>query len=163
MKTVYLVRHAKSSWKDSELSDIDRPLKAKGVEDAYGLAELIAKRKICPDLMLASTAVRAFHTGVILARQIEYPVHRIKVKENIYESNKEELFEELGQTTDDLDSVMIVGHDPALTNFANHYIRKPKEKIPTSSVLCLKIDSDTWKNLKSSKGKLDFFETPKDK
>jgi len=162
MKTIYLVRHAKSSWRESELSDRDRPLKARGVEDAYALAERIGDRKICPDLLLTSSAIRSFHTAVILAYGIEYPVHRIKVKDNMYESNKEELFAELSHTTDDLDSVMLVGHDPALTNFANHYLRKPKEKIPTSSVLCLKIDSDSWKGIKKAKGKLAFFETLKD-
>lgn len=161
MKKLYLVRHAKSSWKDTSLHDKDRPLKTKGINDAYKIAERIASRNVYPELILSSSATRAWHTARIMSDVLQYPINRIRVKDTLYECNKNSIFNELSLTTTDIESVMLIGHDPSLTNFANFFLPKPKEKIPTSSILHFEFDCDEWSELKNVPAKLIFLESPK--
>ena len=161
MKKLYLVRHAKSSWKDTTLHDKDRPLKTKGVNDAYRVAEKISARNVYPELILSSSAIRAWHTARIFSDVLQYPINRIKVKDTLYECNKNTIFNELSLTKTDIESVMLIGHDPSLTNFCNHFLPKPKEKIATSNMLYFEFDCTDWGELKDVNAKLVFSESPK--
>lgn len=157
MKTVFLVRHAKSSWKEESLIDLDRPLRPKGISDAVRSASKMIDKGAYPDHIITSPAIRATHTALIFARQFEYPVHRIEMNESLYENGEEGIVEILQNLSNELDAVMVVSHDPALTNLTNSYTSKQKEKFPTSSVLCLKFKMKDWKLLQERKPRLSFF------
>ena len=128
MKTLLLVRHAKSSWNDSEISDIDRPLKQIGVKNALLIATKIKEKKIFPDFLITSPAVRAASTALIFARTLSYPLQRMVINEIVYDFSKDALFPLLHATDDKFDTVMLVGHDPALTYLLNDLTGKSFEK-----------------------------------
>ncbi len=154
MKTLYIVRHAKSSWRDIDLADIDRPLKNRGVNDAIIVGERLKDRDIIPDLIFTSNAIRAFHTATIICRHIDFPFQRLSIRKEIYSASKDSLFHFIGEVNDQYDTLMLVGHDPALTNFVNHFLEHNSlDKIPTSSVIEIKFMAESWKVLKKSSGK----------
>ena len=107
MKTLLLVRHAKSSWNDSEISDIDRPLKQIGVKNALLIATKIKEKKIFPDFLITSPAVRAASTALIFARTLSYPLQRMVINEIVYDFSKDALFPLLHATDDKFDTVML--------------------------------------------------------
>jgi len=90
MKTLYLARHAKSSWKHPELSDIERPLNKRGKRDAPYIGNLLKEKGVKPDIVISSPAVRAKKTALAIAEIIEYPKSKIIIDENIYESSSSE-------------------------------------------------------------------------
>jgi phosphohistidine phosphatase len=151
MKTLYIVRHAKSSWSDVDLADIDRPLKERGVNDAIKIGERLRERNINPDIIFSSNAIRALHTAMIIARYLDFPFQRLMTRKEIYASTKESLFHFLSAIDNQNEKVMIVGHDPTLTNFLNHFLPNQQlDKIPTSSVVELQILAENWIELKKS-------------
>ena len=93
MKQVYLLRHAKSSWKDAELSDIDRPLNARGKKDAPEMGKLFFKKRIQPDLIISSPAKRAFKTASIVAQELHYEEKNIHIDMRLYGANSEQILE----------------------------------------------------------------------
>ena len=84
MKTLFFARHAKSSWRDADLSDIDRPLKGRGILNAYQMGSHLRQQGLMPDTMITSPAVRAFHTAVIYARQLDFSLDQLAVNQLIY-------------------------------------------------------------------------------
>ena len=160
MKTLYLVRHGKSSWKQPQLADIDRPLNKRGKNDAPFIGELLAEKRIKPDLVISSPAKRAMKTALAVTDKIGYPSKKIIINENVYESSGRELVEVLKSIDDKYNSVMLFGHNPGFTmlhNYlSNHYI----ENIPTCGVVALQFDK-TWKEIGKNSAKLLFFEHPK--
>lgn len=151
MKTLYIVRHAKSSWREIDLADIDRPLKERGVNDAIKVGERLKERNIIPDLIFSSNAIRALHTAMIIARHLEFPFQRLITRKEIYASTKESLFHFIGEVNNQYDTIMVVGHDPTLTNFINHFLQNQQlDKIPTSAVVELKIIANSWQEIKKA-------------
>lgn len=161
MKTLLLVRHAKSSWNDIDISDIDRPLKRSGVKDAITVSEKLRTLKISPDLLITSPAVRAMTTALIFARTLRYHFNRIVINEIAYDFSKDALLPLLRNVDDKYDIVMLVGHDPALTYLINDLTGKSFEKIPTSSVVKLNFRVKHWSKITPKNGKLVFMESPK--
>lgn len=147
MKKVYIVRHAKSSWREIELEDIDRPLKQKGVEAAYDLGFKLKQKNELPDAILSSPATRAIHTAIILARVLQFSMHQIEINGQLYESGIDSLTDCIKKTGNQLSSVMLVGHDPGLTSLVNHMARLNLEKINTAGAICLQFDCAAWEEI----------------
>ena len=163
MKIVYLVRHGKSAWPDeTKMEDIDRPLKPKGVRQVTGTARKLQKKSLYPDVICSSTALRSVHTALIVARNIDYPENRIRILPELYGADVDGIIKVIENTKDDYESVMIFGHDPSLTNFANQKTRKAKEKIPTASIVGIEFECERWSDVRSSKGKQSFYIKSKD-
>lgn len=160
MKTILLVRHAKSSWNDADISDIDRPLKRSGVKDAIEVSEKLKAKKVIPDLLITSPAVRAMTTALIFARTLKYHFGRIVINEMAYDFSKDALLPLLRNTDDKYDVVMLVGHDPALTYLLNDLAGKAYEKMPTSSVAKINFTVKQWQKIAPRKGKLIFIKSP---
>ena len=160
MKTLLLLRHAKSSWSDEGISDIDRPLKKSGVQNAIEVAEKLKLRKVLPDLIISSPAVRAVSTALIFARTLSYPYQGILLNEMVYDFSKEALLTLIHNLDDNFDNVMMVGHDPALTHLLNHLSGKAFEKIPTASVACIQFNVKHWQKTGPKNGKFLFIESP---
>lgn len=154
MKELFLVRHGKSSWKEAEVHDKERPLSIRGVEEVYKLAEDFKERGYYPELVITSSATRAWQTARILAEGFEYPVSRINVSDWLYSCTKNELFDELRKVSNQIDSVLIVGHDPSLTNFVNLFMRYPLEKIKASGFVHIQFESNDWSILTQNPSKV---------
>ncbi len=160
MKKLYLVRHAKSSWKYEGLQDMDRPLKGRGVRDAYNAAEWLHHEGEIPDHMISSPATRALHTALIFAKNLEHPFSSIEICEEIYHASTRDLLNLVLNFDDSYESVMLFGHNPTITDFVNKCIDHRIDNVPTTGVACLKFTADAWQNI-DKKADLVFFDYPK--
>ncbi len=160
MKTLYLGRHAKSSWKNMELADIDRPLNKRGKRDAPFMGKLLADKGIKPDLIISSPAKRAVATAKVIASEINYPEEEIIFDENIYEATGRGLLEIISGTEEKYNSIMLFGHNPGLTvlnnNLSDHFI----DNIPTCGVVALEFKT-SWNEIELKSAGFIFFEYPK--
>ena len=161
MKTIYLVRHAKSSWKYPHLSDFERPLNKRGRKNAPFMGKVLKKLKVAPDLVISSPANRAATTARIIAAAINYPLEDIRYSQTIYEFRENALINVVKQIDDSATKAMVVGHNPAINALANYIGDQPVGNIPTCGVYCVKLDISSWKKISDHCGKLEFFEFPK--
>src|SRR5689334_3964823 len=120
MKHLILVRHAKSSWKDSGIDDHDRPLGKRGEHDAPFMAKIFRDKKMNVDLIASSTALRALDTAREFAKKLEYKKEKILHASELYLAEAEDLFDYVKALDDDYKTVMLFGHNPGITRFANH-------------------------------------------
>lgn len=161
MKTLYIIRHAKSSWKDSALSDYDRPLNQRGERDAPFMGELIRKQGGVPDLIISSPANRAFTTASYFADKLSYKKADIDLEKNIYEAGIGSLMKIINRINDKNTSVMIFGHNPGLTMLSNYLSGSYIDNLPTCGVVKLDLNINTWKDAGDLCGTLINFEYPK--
>ncbi len=161
MKTLYLVRHAKSSWKEPALSDHERPLNKRGKKDAPFMGKLLKKKAILPQLIVSSPAKRALTTAKIMAGEMGYPKKKIREDERIYDNAVRSLMSVIGDTEDVFGDLMIFGHNPSFTELAEYLSNEQVENIPTSGVFAIDFDVDSWKAIDGGKGTCRFFEYPK--
>ena len=166
MKTLYLIRHAKSSWDDLALKDLDRPLNERGKKDAPRMGKRLKEKKVFPDLMLSSPAVRAFETCKAIAKSLNYPEEKIKIDKRIYHASEDQLLkivQEIKDLYDDEEVVMIFGHNPGLTVFANSLVNEDITNIPTCGIIASRMNINFWKDTKFGSGEMKFFDFPKNK
>jgi phosphohistidine phosphatase len=143
MKTLLLVRHAKSSRDDPMLADRDRPLNDRGLRDAPKMGERLAKREVKPDLMLSSPAVRALTTAQLLAKKLDYKPKDIAVDDRIYATSSKVLLEIIHGLDDRLKCVMLVGHNPEMTELA-HRLSNEITDMSTCAVAEFSFDIKSW-------------------
>lgn len=161
MKKLFLIRHAKSSWKDNGLSDFDRPLNKRGKRDAPFMGKILKEEGIKPDLIVTSPAKRACTTARMIARKLDYPKERINSDETIYEASPGELIKLINNIPIEYKVVMLVGHNPGLTQLSNLLTGKYLENIPTTGIVEINFDANFWKEISINTGKLKSFEYPK--
>ena len=160
MKTLYLVRHAKSSWKNPGLTDFNRPLNKRGKRDAPFMGEVLNDKKIHPDLIISSTAKRAKKTATEIASKIGFPLNKITFTDEIYEASMGNLFNLVKKLNNKFESVMIFGHNPGLTILNNHISKHYIDNIPTCGIVALQF-SKKWSELDKNSCEHLFFEHPK--
>ena len=161
MKTLYLVRHAKSSWKYPQLDDFERPLNKRGRKNAPFMGSILRELKVLPDLIVSSPANRAAMTARIIAAALDYPLEDIRYSEAIYEFGEKALIDVVKEIEDEVNQAMVVGHNPATNGLANYIGDQSVGNIPTCGVFCVELDIASWSNIKAHCGKLKFFEYPK--
>ncbi len=163
MKTVYIVRHAKSSWKYENIKDVDRPLKKRGISDAYLVAKNLSKKIKKPDVFVTSSANRALHTSVIFSDEFKYPLSNLKIKKSLYSFSDGYLIKTIKALDDSFDSAMIFSHDHGINTFVNAFGNKKIQHVPTCGVIAIQFDIKHWKNLNSdrSNGKTILIDFPK--
>jgi phosphohistidine phosphatase len=161
MKTLYLVRHAKSSWKFPNLDDFERPLNNRGRKNAPFMGKVLKKLKVAPNLVIASPANRASMTARMIAAAINYPLENIRYSEAIYEFSEKALIHVVKKIDDDVNKAMVVGHNPAINGLANYISDQAIGNIPTCGAICVELDISSWANVNAHCGKLKFFEFPK--
>ena len=162
MKTIILVRHAKSSWKDPGLNDFVRPLNKRGKRNAPFMGKKLKERHIVPDLILSSPAKRARKTAIAIAKALDYPKKKIRFKDKMYHASDGFLFKLVKSLDDQHKTVMLFGHNPSFNDFANILLKKNRiDNIPTSGVCCIRFDCNQWRNVKEGQGKIVFFDYPK--
>lgn len=144
MKTLTLVRHAKSSWKDTSLSDRDRPLNKRGKRDAPAMGRRIAEAGIRPSLIVSSPALRAWTTAKAIAKAINYPVEFLQREKALYLASVDEILDVIVAQDSKFNSLMVVGHNPGFTSFANYLVPGLTNNLPTAGVVCVQFEQDDW-------------------
>jgi phosphohistidine phosphatase len=161
MKVWVIVRHAKSSWSNPKLEDIERPLNKRGKRDAPFMAKLLHGKSFSPDLLLTSPALRALTTAEHFAKQWKLDDEKLQIKEEIYEAYPEDLIRMARKFPDNLDTVFLFGHNPTITDIANRYTEDYIENVPTCGIIVLQADIEKWKDLNISNTRLQAFFYPK--
>ena len=144
MKILTLVRHAKSSWSDPNLSDRQRPLNKRGENAAPVMGKRIAEHGIRPSLIVCSPATRAWSTAKIIAREISYPIEFLQREDSLYLASLDEFLDVLVAQDNEFNSIMVVGHNPGMTDFANFLSPGLTHNLPTAGVVSVQIDQDHW-------------------
>jgi phosphohistidine phosphatase len=146
MKTLFLVRHAKSSRDDPSLPDRERPLNARGLHDAPAMGKRLAKRRVQPDLMVSSPATRAWTTAQLIAAEIGYEVKAIVVDERLYAARVENLLAFVRALDSDADSVMLFGHNPEFSELAAR-LSGQNVDMSTCAVAEISFDAKSWSDV----------------
>ena len=163
MKTLTLVRHAKSSWKDTSLSDRDRPLNKRGKRDAPEMGRRIVAAGIRPSLIVSSPAVRAWTTAKIIADEIGYPREFLQRDNGLYLATVNGILDVIVTQDVGFSSLMLVGHNPGFTDFANYLVPGLTNNMPTAAVVSVEIDSDDWSLYDKPPTELLLYDFPKNR
>ena len=159
-RKLFIIRHAKSSWKHPELDDFDRPLNSRGKRDAPEMGQRLRKRGVSPDIIVSSPAVRATKTAKIIAEAIGYPKDKIEFENSFYASDVRQLLKKIKAFDDGCKEAMIFGHNPEFTSLANVLTKHYIDNIPTCGVCCVEFDLP-WNEVDENTGELVFFDYPK--
>ncbi|HTF17961.1 MAG TPA: histidine phosphatase family protein [Chryseolinea sp.] len=163
MKTLYVIRHAKSSWDVKTLDDIERPLNERGKRDAPRMGKRLKEKEIHPDLIISSPAKRAFATAKKIAKILKYPRDSIKVEKKLYDGDEDSMLAALSKLKDKHNVVIMFGHNPGLTDFVNSIMSEELDidNVPTCGVVAFQFQAERWDQVTWGTGKMLFFDYPK--
>ncbi|MCU0435347.1 MAG: histidine phosphatase family protein [Bacteroidia bacterium] len=161
MKTLWLVRHAKSSWQLNMLPDNERPLNDRGYRDAHEMPARVLTGFAKPTCMLVSPAVRTYTTALIFARHLRFPSDQFTLAPQLYESGVNEYLAVLRNTASTHNHVMLFGHNPVITELANTLCRAGIENVPTCGIVCIEHSHAHWAELGKAPARLLSFDFPK--
>lgn len=161
MKTLYLVRHAKASLENGTEGDISRPLLENGLKRTKHIIDFLHKRHTHVDLIISSPAVRAYQTARILAHALNFSFENIKIERAIYNGDEDKIADLFYDLSKNIDQLMIVGHNPSITNFANLLLPDPIDYLPTSGLVCIQFDANLWDEIWQAKIITNFVVTPR--
>jgi phosphohistidine phosphatase len=159
MKTLLLLRHAKSSWDDSSLRDFDRLLAPRGERDAPRIGKALRKRGPLPDLIVSSPAARAKATikAVIKAAKLDIEP---RFDESMYGASSAELIKLIRHLPDSSVCALLVGHNPGFEDLVGR-LTGSHERMPTAALACIEFRTDHWEDVDDEKGKLVWLLNPK--
>lgn len=155
MKELILIRHAKSSWDQSGLSDHERPLNGRGERSAPLVGEALAGRGVRPDVMISSTAVRAYTTAKVIAGKIGYPEEEIIRNEAVYLAGVSTLMRVIQGIDETHESAALFGHNPGFHDLANTLLRNSViDRMVTCAVVRMRLDLEHWGAVGAGDGEL---------
>ena len=159
MKSLFLLRHAKSSWDHEGLRDFDRPLNNRGLKAAKTMGQYILRQNYHFDLIVCSPAVRTRQTldQLLPVTKLQVPV---EFESRIYEASLADLVAVLHEIDVGVENLMVVGHNPGMENLLD-FLTGEKKEVPTAALAVIKLE-EGWKRLAPGKGRLDSFVRPKD-
>ena len=160
MKTLFVLRHAKSSWDNSDLSDFERPLNSRGLDAARFIGGLIYTRNLEPQIIISSPAKRAKHTAVLVKELAEIPKPVI-YDERIYEASPLALFKLIREFDDIYQSVLLIGHNPGFENLVR-MLTGETVLMPTAALAKINLDIESWHELDAVSNELEFLIRPKE-
>ncbi len=162
MKTLFIIRHAKSSWEIATLNDFDRALNERGKKDAPIMAQRLLDKKITIDSFVSSPAKRAKKTAEFFCTSYKKNKEDIIFISALYHAELKTFFEVVEQLDDDINSVAIFSHNPGITEFANQLVGDARiDNIPTCGIFAVQINITKWKDFTKTKKDLLFFDYPK--
>ena len=161
MKTLCLIRHAKSSWNDDYAEDFERLLNSRGMTDAPEMGKRLMQLGIRPSLMISSPAFRAMSTARRIARELAYDTEQIVADTRIYDASLQRLVDLVQGLPDEVETVVMVGHNPGMHKLAHHLTGMGPEEFPTCAVFAVRFDISSWIDLTPHSGKLLFYDFPK--
>jgi len=159
MKTLYLIRHAKSSWKNLELDDFDRPLNKRGKRDAPVIGARLKKCAVFPDIILCSPAKRAKDTAKKITKALGYD-KKIQYNPDIYEASSNTLQNIINSINIQHSTAFLIGHNPGLNMLVEKYIGM-EDNIPTCGIVGIRFACDKWDDISSKNAELLSFDYPK--
>lgn len=161
MKKIYLIRHAKSSWKDAVLDDFERPLNGRGKRDVVFMGKRLKLFDVKPDVIYTSSAKRAQKTAKELAKEMDCDKKKIKSIVSLYESSYEQYMEIIHGTNDQFESLFIIGHNPTITEVGERLSGAILSNIPTCAIVCISFEVESFKEIAEESGHILFFDYPK--
>lgn len=162
MRNIVLIRHAKSSWDNPNLADFDRPLGERGLKDAPDMAKELAKYQLPIDLVIASPSRRTTETLAYFSTALRIPDNKIVWDSTVYHSGTENLMRLISNLPDSIHYVVVVGHNPSMTDFANALESDTLiENVPTCGIVHVSGNWPSWQDIRKKKGKLELFIYPK--
>lgn len=161
MKTLTIVRHAKSSWADTSLRDHERPLNKRGFRDAPEMGRRIGEHGIRPSLIVSSPAVRAWSTAKAVAKAISYPYEFLEKEPNLYHASVDRILDVICAQDERCNNLMLVGHNPGFTDFANYLVPGLTGNLPTAAVVSFELETDDWRLYDRPSTKLLVHDWPK--
>lgn len=162
MKTLYIIRHAKSSWGDMSLPDFERPLNDRGKQDAPVMAERMIKRKANIDIFISSTAKRALKTCKLFCKVYKKDEEAIIRLDELYHASRDSFYNVVRTIDDRIDSAAIFSHNPGITDFVNDIQSKVKlDNMPTCAVFAINLNAKNWKDFSPEVNSFLFFDYPK--
>jgi len=162
MKVFYLIRHAKSSWGDPQLRDIERPLNARGLRDAPFMSQMLKGKGEVPNQIISSPAVRAHTTSKYFAEAFDIATEEIVLEKNIYEAYPEQVIEIVQGLDDALQTVLVFGHNPAFTSLANMFSEEYIANVATCGIVRIVSTSKTWADIDTTNTKVAEYLYPKE-
>lgn len=161
MKRIYLVRHATAQDKGEGLPDLERSLTKKGEKEAKAIARHLTRAFAVPDLLISSFANRAIETAHLTAKAFGYPPQKILLRDTFYGTSAiDALAGEIVKQPDKYRSLMLFGHDPALSRLAAHLVKGFRQEIPKGGVVAADFPAERWADLQGGSGKLLEFTSP---
>ena len=161
MKSLLLIRHAKSSWENFSVADFDRPLNDRGKRDAPMMAARLSEKGIVPDRVLVSPAKRTRKTAAYFMKAWELPEEKMQMPEELYLASPT-IFRKLIQAlSDEVEKLAVISHNNGLTDFANELTNVRIDNIPTCGIFGVKIAIDSWKDFENAEKEFWFFDYPK--
>ena len=161
MKTVYFVRHAKSSWDNATIKDFDRPLNERGLRDAPEMGLKLKRLDAKIELIVSSPAKRAYTTATYFAAALGISPDQVVSEPRLYEAMSEDVLEVVGGLSDEFDTVAIFGHNPTLTFIANLFTEDFIDNVPTCGVFRVDANVPSWNQFVENSGRLTEFHFPK--
>jgi len=159
-QTLYLLRHAKSSWNDASLRDFERPLKGRGRDAAEQIGKPLAAEKPHPQLVICSPAVRTRETAEIVLRSANVKAN-VTFDERIYEASLRDLLQVIADIPADKQVAMMIGHNPGFEELVA-FLSGEHRHMPTCALAKIRLEVASWKDVKAREGTLEWFITPKE-
>jgi phosphohistidine phosphatase len=165
MKILCLIRHAKSSWDDPSLPDQERPLNKRGLRDAPLMGQRLADHLMRVDAVWTSPALRAVETARLIAKAVKFPQKEIKLCDRFYTSSVHDLLLEISTCPDKVKTLLVFGHNPVISEFADLLISQDRDadigSIPTCGIVAIELALSSWQKVRADAGRLLFFDYPK--
>lgn len=163
MKTLYIIRHAKSSWADPIASDFERGLNDRGKRDAPKMGKRLKEKEIHPDVIISSPAKRALSTAKKISEVIKFEKHRINTEPKLYHAHEDTILSVVQGINDKHEIAMLFGHNPGLTDFVNSISGEEIniDNVPTCGIVAFSLPVESWKEVTWRSARLMFFDYPK--
>jgi phosphohistidine phosphatase len=161
MKTLFLIRHAKSSWTSSELNDFDRPLNERGNKDAPQMARRLLDHHVEIDLFVSSPAKRAKTTALLFMKEFKSSPQDLVLIQALYDPDAQAFYQVIGNLDNSSKRVALFSHNPAITNFVNSLTEVQLDNMPTCAVFGVGAQVESWKDFAGAPKDFLFFDYPK--
>lgn len=161
MKTLYLIRHAKSDWNSSDLTDFERTLNKQGFNEAPFMAKKLIEYNFKPDHIICSPAKRTTSTAQLICAEINYPLKDIIFEHSIYEASVNALVSLVNSLPNNKNEITIIGHNPSITELSNYLTDEHIGNMPTCSIIKIELEIDNWDEITRGIGIQKFFIYPK--
>ena len=161
MRSIYIVRHAKSSWENTAVTDFDRQLNERGKSDAPKMAKRLIKRKVRIDAFISSPAKRAKSTAKLFCEEFGADHDKIILAESLYHASPETFYSVIAGLDDKLKHIAIFSHNPGITDFVNSLCEVKTDNMPTCAVFAVETKAKKWSEFSGSEKKFLFFDYPK--
>lgn len=149
-KRLLIMRHAKSSWAQLDLDDFQRPLLPKGENRTNLVSDVLKGKQFFPDQIISSPAVRAMTTAKLVMKNLEIKEDKLITEQNLYFRSEDDYFNTVFACSNEIDTLMILGHNPMITSFCNFFLTEKIENLPTSGIIGLEFECEKWEEIADS-------------